>query len=511
MIDADEPDVALAKGESELPDIVAAVDLGSNSFHLKLARVIDGELQVIDRLREMVRLAAGLDASNRLHEDTVNRALECLKRFGQRLRDIPSSDVRVVGTNTLRRARNAPEFLSDAQDAIGHPIEVIAGREEARLIYLGVSHSAKPSEAQRLVVDIGGGSTELIIGRARTPLNVESLYMGCVSYSREHFGDGKIRRRGFKRAELAAAQELEPIEAEYKRVGWELSIGASGTIRAAEEIARLQGIVDSGLTLEALRWLREQMIEAGDVSALEFLNGQRERGPVFPGGIAILIAVFEALEIKRMEISDGALREGVLYDLLGRLADEDIRENTIKNLATRFRLDIRQGDRVAQTAAYFYNQVRDSWKLKNQHYGDCLMWAARLHELGLDIAHSQYQKHGAYILKNADLPGFSRQEQELVALLVRAHRRKFPADELSSIGPKLVERTCGLATLLRLAVLLHRGRSDLTLPGIVADAGPRVLRLAFPPGWLSSHPLTEFELEQEVSFLKHASIKLSFS
>ena len=514
MIDADSDETPPVSpddhGEGRVEGLIAAVDLGSNSFHLLVARIIDGELQVVDRLREMVRLAAGLDARDALSADTQAGALACLHRFGQRLREVPQTNVRAVGTNTLRRARDATAFLLEAETALGHPIEIIAGREEARLIHLGVSHSNAPDDDQRLIVDIGGGSTELIIGRSLTPLNVESLYMGCVSYSRRYFEDGKIRRRGFKAAQLAAAQELEPIQAAYLKAGWDSAVGASGTIRTTEEVLRKRGWSERGITLDGLHTLREALLEAGDTDNLALLEGQRERAPVFPGGVAILISVFETLGIKRMAVSDSALREGVLFDLLGRLGAKDVRQNTIANLCTRFRVDMDQADRVAEAAAYLHEQVASAWKLRKDRYVRCLAWAARLHEIGLDIAHNQYHKHGAYILNNADLPGFSRQEQMITAALVRVHRRKFPANEFDALGPHDAVRARHLAIILRLSVLLHRSRASVSLPGIVAQAGDDELRLAFPPGWLAAHPLTASELEEEAGYLKAANVSLSY-
>ena len=491
-----------------LPALVAAVDLGSNSFHMKVARVIDGELQVVDRMREMVRLAAGLDDRNRLDKKTVTRALDCLRRFGQRLRDIPPASVRVVGTNTLRRARESRDFLAEAESALGHPIEIIAGREEARLIYLGVSRSGTQSDEQCLIVDIGGGSTELIIGCADTPLNMESLYMGCVSFSRRFFPNGKIRRRHFKAAQLAAAQELEPIEAQYRKVGWESVVGTSGTIRATEAIVRHNGWSGNGITAQSLQTLKQELIQAGSVEKIDMPGSQRERAPVFPGGLAILIAVFERLGVKRMVTSDGALREGVLFDLLGRLGEEDIREKTIQNLWSRFRVDTDQAARVAKTTEYLHTQVASAWKLRKRRYADCLSWAARLHEIGLDVAHSQYHKHGAYLLHNADMPGFSRQEQALTAMLVRSHRRKLSLDELRQLAAPKFERALYLCIILRLAVLLRRSRSSSPLPDIVAVAESGVLDLTFPSGWLEAHPLTAFELEEEAACLKRAEFEL---
>ena len=490
------------------PELVAAVDLGSNSFHMKISRVVEGELQVVDRLREMVRLAAGLDATNHISGEAAGRALACLARFGQRLRDLPSASVRAVGTNTFRRARDEAEFLAAAESALGHPIEVIDGREEARLIYLGVSHGVAADERQRLVVDIGGGSTELIIGRHFTALHTESLYMGCVSSSLAHFADGRIRRAGMRAAEFDATQELEPIQAPYRTVGWEAAIGASGTIRAIDDVVRNQGWSAEGVTREGLRRLRETLIDLGRVEALERLGVEPARAAVFPGGVAILCAIFEALHIRRMAATESALRDGVLHDLIGRLQHHDVRDTTMRNLSRRFQVDIDQAARVERTALYLFRQVAKPWRLRRPRYQDWLSWAARLHEVGLDIAHNQYHKHGAYLLEHADLPGFSRQDKQALSVLVRAHRRKFPVDAFGMLGERRAERMMHLAILLRVAVVLRRGRTDAGSPGIVAEAGPGTLRLVFPPGWLEAHPLTLAELGHEADYLSVAGIKL---
>ena len=493
------------------PERVAAVDLGSNSFHMKVAHVVDGQLRVVDRMREMVRLAAGLDENDYLTEDTMGRAIDCLHRFGQGLRDVPPENVRVVGTNTLRRARNSGEFLTQAEKALGHTIEIIAGREGARLIYLGVAHSAEQDKQQRLVIDIGGGSTEVIIGKQFEPLRLESLYIGCVGLSGRFFHDGRIRRKHFRAAQLAAERELEPIQQHYREVGWEAAIGASGTIRTVESIVRDQQWSDHGITADALEKLKETLIEAGDVERLSILNEQSPRAAVFPGGVAILVATFKALGIKRMTTSDNALREGVLYDLLGRHGDEDVREVTIRNLSSRYRIDPEQAARVEKTALYLQGQVEKSWRLGKEKYGNLLGWAARLHEIGLDIAHAQYHKHGAYVLAHADLPGFSRQEQELLGVLVRSHRRKFPQEVFATLSGKHRGRARNLSILLRLAVLLHRSRTRRGLPGFVISADDNGLKLAFPPGWLADHPLTSSELEEEAGYLKGAGVRLTIA
>ena len=497
--------------DEALPELVAAVDLGSNSFHMKIARVVAGDLQVVDRLREMVRLAAGLDAARHITEEAAKRALACLARFGQRLRGLPPGSVRAVGTNTFRLARDGAEFLVAAESALGHPIEVIDGREEARLIYLGVSHGIAADERQRLVVDIGGGSTELIIGRHFSALHTESLYMGCVSSSLAHFADGRIRRSTLRAAELDATQELEPIQAHYRAVGWDAAVGASGTIRTIDDVLRAQGWCDEGITREGLRRLRDALVDLGRVEALDRLGVEPARAPVFPGGVAILSAVFEALRIRRMATTESALRDGVLYDLIGRLQHHDVRDTTIRHLSRRFQVDTTQAERVERTALYVLQQVAKHWRLRRPRYRDWLSWAARLHEVGLDIAHNQYHKHGAYLLEHADLPGFSRQDKLALSVLVRAHRRKFPTGAFGSLGERTAERVMHLAIVLRIAVVLHRGRSDAGTPGFVAQAGPGTLRLAFPPGWLDSHPLTLAELGHEADYLSAAGTKLRFS
>ncbi len=491
--------------------VLAAVDLGSNSFHMKVARVVDDQLAVIDRMRESVRLAAGLNDKNELDDAACERALTVLERFGQRLKDLPSDNVRAVGTNTLRRARRSAKFLAESEAALGHPIEIISGREEARLIFLGVAHSVAQDGGKNLVVDIGGGSTELIIGRRFEPISTESLYMGCVGMSREYFSDGVIDARRMRRAVLAARQELEYMEESYRRTGWDAAIGSSGTIRNVWQIIQNEGWSRKGITAKSLAKLRDALIEAGRADKLKVAGLQPERAPVFAGGVAILVAVFEALQVKRMTCADGALREGLLYDLIGRLDYEDVRGETIDDLCRRYRVDQEQARRVAETAGVLLARVAGAWDLGNERYARLLQWAGRLHEIGLDIAHSQYHKHGAYILQHADLPGFSHQEQAEIAALVRVHRRKFTTQIFDNLPRSRRTRLYLLAVLLRFAVALHRGRYDVNLDGIQVDAGPDSLALAFPSGWLTAHPLTEADLAREGAYLKSAGVTLRVS
>ena len=500
------PSFSLPRLGRTVPSRLAAVDLGSNSFHLLLARPGDSGFQVVDRQREMVRLAAGLGPDGRLSAGAVARALACLERFGQLIRGLPPGAVRAVGTNTLRSARNAGEFLRAAEARLGHPIEIVSGVEEARLIYLGVAHSVADDGRRRLVVDIGGGSTELIVGEGFTPRELESLYMGCVSYSHRFFAGGRISRKRLRQAVLAARTELEPHERRFRAAGWQRVVGASGTIRA---VARVAGGQAGLVTRQALERLMEALVEAGSVERLRLPGLGAERRPVFPGGVAILAAVFDALGVEAMTAAEGALREGLLYDLLGRIHHEDVRGATVSGLERRFAIDTVHARRVADTARALHTQVAAAWDLEEPELAVLLEWAARLHELGLYVAHGQYHKHGAYILGHADLPGFSRQEQAALALLVRAHRRKFPVSEFGAWAPLEAGRLRRLACLLRLAVLLHRGRGE-ECPAVELAVDGAAMRLVFPPGWLGDHPLTAADLEQEAAWLAAAGVTLDW-
>lgn len=497
--------------ETDGPGVmVAAIDLGSNSFHMIVARESGGQLQVRDRLREMVRLAAGLDSHGNLDDEARQRALDCLRRFGQRLTGFPRGSVRAVGTNTLRKARD-PDFLRQAEDALGHPIEVIAGVEEARMIYLGVAHGLPASDERRLVIDIGGGSTEVILGRHFEPLELESLYMGCVSYSQRFFADGSISDKAMRSAVIAARLELQALEGEYRDIGWAEAVGASGTVKAVGEVVRANGWCEEGITLEAMRRLADELVKAGHVDKLSLAGLKEERLPVFPGGVAVLLALFEGLGIGQMQVSDWALREGLLYDLLGRIRHEDVRERTIVALSERYRVDLVQAGRVEATAREALQQVAEAWSLQGEETEHLLLWAARLHEIGLAIAHSSYHKHGAYLVANSDMPGFSSSEQKLLAVLVRGHRRKYSGSLFKEFSGAERQRMQRLCILLRLAVLLHRSHSAGGSPRVRYEAGDKRLRLTFSEGWLAEHPLTEADLAQEAQYLQSAKFTLEFS
>lgn len=495
-----------------LPPTVAAVDLGSNSFHMIVANVDgQGHLHVVDRLREVVRLAAGLDERKYLTPAARQRAIDCLGRFGQRLRNLPQGAVRAVGTNTLRQARNGEAFIAEAQRALGHPIEIIAGREEARLVYLGVAHGLAARDERRLVVDIGGGSTELIVGEGFEPLARESLHMGCVSMTLAHFPDGRITAEAMRRAETASALEMRPIQEEFRASGWKSAVGSSGTIRAIREVVRGEGWSEQGITHASLRRLRKALIEAGSLDRLGFDSLNPERRPVFPGGVAVLLSVFKALGIEQMRVSDQALREGLLYGMIGRIRHEDVRDRTVASLSRRYGIDEAHAQRVEATARALLDQVRSGWSFGSGDQADMLGWACRLHEIGLVVSHTQYQKHGGYILQNADMPGFSRQEQTLLAALVRGHRRKLsPLDVFGTLPESIRPSAMRLCILLRLAVLLRRSRSPFGKPTPALKIEGNRLHVVFPGDWLAAHPLTRAELEEESLRLKAVGFELVF-
>ncbi|MDH3589150.1 MAG: exopolyphosphatase [Gammaproteobacteria bacterium] len=488
--------------------VLAAVDLGSNSFHMLVVRYDHGQLQVIDRLREMVRLAAGLNERGKISNKASERGLESLQRFGQRLRDMHAANVRAVGTNALRKAKNSEEFLEAAELALGHPIEVVSGREEARLVYLGAAHTLPELDGKRLVVDIGGGSTELILGSGFDTHELFSLYMGCVSMTERFFPGGKITAKRWQRARLAAAVELEPIHSPLQSIGWDEAIGTSGTIRGARTVLLEQNLSDGQITKKALKRLEQHMIESGHVDKLDLCGLSVERAPVFPGGIVILQTVLEELQIESMRVARGALREGLIYDMLGRMSDEDARDRSVRALERRYHVDTGQAQRVEQTALALLDQVENEWQLHEPLVRKLLVWAARLHEVGIGIAHSQYHRHGAYLLEHSDVAGFSNREKTLLAILVLTHRRKVRPLTFQTLPKPWTRCLPQLAVLMRLAVLLHRGRSPTVSTPVRLVAGKRRLKMYLPGEWLAAHPLTHADLDNEVNLLDAISYKL---
>ena len=483
---------------------VAAVDMGSNSFRLQVGRIVGNQIYPLDGAKETVRLAAGLTPDKMLDISSQQRALDALSRFGERLRGFDANAVRAVATNTLRVAKNAPQFLVMAEEALGFPIEVIAGREEARLIYLGVVHSLSNPHVRQLVVDIGGGSTEFIIGQNIKPIHLESLYMGCVTFSLRFFPRGFVDKQSMKEAELAARRELQTIVHTYRDAGWEEAVGSSGTAKAIRDILELNGLADGGITREGLERLRNELIRAGDIKRTRLEGMRTDRLPVIPGGVAIMSAVFKEFGLERMTFSEGALRLGVLYDLLGRYHHEDLREATVSRFMQRYEVDRRQAARVAQTAIEFYQQLRPQDDIETSPAAQFLIWSARLHEIGISVAHSSYHKHSAYILGNADMPGFSRRDQALLARLVLAHRGKL--ERLQPLMPGSPEWQ--LVFCLRISALLHRARDDAPMPSLTAFKTVGGFDLHLDGDWLAGAPMTAAVLAEEVT--QWASVGIEF-
>ncbi len=494
------------------PEFVAAVDLGSNSFHMIVCSLNNGIPQTIDRLREMVRLASGLDANNILDENTQNRALACLERFGQRIRHFPPGSVRIVGTNTLRTAKNAGQFLIKAEQALNHPIHIISGIEEARLIYLGVSYSLSSNANLRMVMDIGGGSTEYIIGTGETPKEKESLHMGCVSVSNIFFKGGRLSKNAFNQATLFAEQKLEPFQRKFQRNNWDEAIGASGSLRAIAKVLQATNWSNNGITWQGLEKLVAHLNQCNHVNELNLPELNPDRLPVFPGGVAIVYATFKSLGIEQMTVADGALREGLIQDLLGRIYNHDMRSETVQSVADRFRTDKKHAARIKQTINVILRQLSAhcSWP-DDENCAQFLDWAADLHEIGIDIAHSQYHKHSAYIIENADLAGFSTQDQMLLAAIIRSHRRKFSPALFNDLPAPWKNCAPYLALILRLSVLLHRNRHEHELPDFKISIIKSKVYLQFPNAWLVQSPLTHADLIQEADYLKSAGFKLEFA
>lgn len=492
-------------------DMLAAIDLGSNSFHMIVARYTLGQLRVVDRLRETVRMAEGLDTRGGLTAEVRQRALACLSRFGERIRDIPPQNVRALATNTVRRLAAPQAFLVPAETALGHAIEVIAGREEARLIYLGVAHAQPPKPGERrLVIDIGGGSTECIIGSGFEALERESLQIGCVASTRRFFPGGKLSKKRWRDALAEVSAEFQQFASTYRALGWQEVVGASGTNKAIGEICAAMKLTKGAVTAAALPQVRDRLLEAGHVDAIALPGLSDDRRPIIAGGILVLEAAFNVFGIERMQVSKAAMREGVLRDLLGRAGDDDPRETSVEALMQRYGIDRTQAGRVEATALRLFDQVARPWQLDGDDLRK-LVWAARVHELGLVIAHSQYHVHGAYVLEHSDIAGFSRQEQQFLAALVRCHRRKVPKSAFDAVPDRLLVQARRTAALLRLAVLLHRSHEADDIPLLQAGVADDVLTLHFSQRWLDARPLLRIDLEGEPDEIAPLGIRLVLS
>ncbi|MTD37762.1 exopolyphosphatase [Erwinia sp. CPCC 100877] len=488
------------------PQEFAAVDLGSNSFHMVIARVVDGAMQIIGRLKQRVHLADGLDTDNILSEEAMARGLACLALFAERLQGFSAANVSIVGTHTLRQAANAAEFLKRAEAVIPYPIEIISGNEEARLIFMGVEHT-QAERGRKLVIDIGGGSTELVIGENFEPRLVESRRMGCVSFGQNFFPEGQISPASFNRARLAATQKLENLAWQFRIEGWNVALGASGTIKAAHEILQAMGEKDGLITPERLELLCSEVLKYKCITSLKLPGLSDERRAVFVPGLAILCGIFDSLRIKELRLSDGALREGVLYEMEGRFRHQDIRSRTAQSLASQYNIDSEQAKRVLETTLRMFEQWQaQNPKLVNPQMAVLLKWAAMLHEVGLNINHSGLHRHSAYILQHSDLPGFTQEQQTLMATLVRYHRKAIKLDELPRFTLFKKKQFIPLIKLLRLGVLLNNQRQASTSPPtLVLETEDHHWTLRFPHNWFSQNALSLLDLEKEQQYWRNVT------
>lgn len=478
-------------------DALAAIDLGSNSFHMVLAQHMLGQLRVVDRLRETVRMADGLDGKGGLSAPARQRALDCLARFGQRLRGVPRLHVRALATNTVRQLYDPQAFLGPAEAVLGYPIEVVSGREEARLIYLGVAHAQPPKPGQRrLVIDIGGGSTEFIIGSGFDPIERESLQAGCIASTRRFFPNGRLSKKKWNSALTEISAEFQQFAGLYRALGWQEALGSSGTHKSIGEICAAMKLTKGAITAEALPQVRERLLQADSIDQIDLPGLSGERRPIIAGGVLVLEAAFQALGLQKLLVSKAAMREGILYDMLGRGGADDPRDASVQALIQRYGIDETQAARVEGTAMRLFEQVADDWGLEDDD-ARMLGWAARVHELGLAVAHSQYHVHGAYVLEHSDIAGFSRQEQQVLAALVRTHRRGVPKTAFDALPDRLLLSARRKAALLRLAVLLHRAHDGDQIPTLELAAQGDRLTLVLDRHWIDSRPLLRADLLSE--------------
>ncbi|CAM4282982.1 guanosine-5'-triphosphate,3'-diphosphate diphosphatase [Pseudoalteromonas byunsanensis] len=479
-------------------NVFAVIDLGSNSFHMLIARHVACGVHTIGRVKRKVRLAAGLDKNNVLSEDAMQRGWECLALFAERLQDIPKENISIVATATLRLAKNADQFRVRAEQILNHKINVISGELEAKTIYKGVAHTSA-CQGRQLVIDIGGASTEVVIGKGFDALLYKSLNMGCVTFLEQYFSDGLLSSENFNRAITSAKKVILPIQKDFVALGWELAIGASGTVQAIQEILAADGQTDL-LTLEKLQDIQIQAIACQTITELDLAGLSEERRLVFVSGLAILIALFESLHIEQMGLAGGALREGVLYSMIPQLHNSDICKRTLDSFMDRYHVDKRQASYVAELALSLAKQLADKWQLDLEVTKKILCAVACVHEIGLIVDYKQYHKHSAYILNHTGMPGYSKIEKQMIVALTASHRADLNLKTFENLGThaKTTER---LSRIVRLAVILSMRRQDDMVPPVTITADDKEqLTLGFEADWLANHPLMESELEQEAQY-----------
>lgn len=500
--DSNQPSVDAPPAEP----VFAAIDIGSNSFHLIVARLEHGEIRPLHVLAEKVQLGKGLK-NHQLTDDAIQRGLACIERFQQLLASVKPDKIRAVGTNALRQAHNREVFTEPAEAILGIPVDVIYGREEARLVYLGVAHTLADDEHSRLVVDIGGGSTEFIVGKQFEPKRLESLQLGCVSYSEQFFPDGKINKKRFSRAYEQACVEVSHIRRYFKRANWVEAVGSSGTLQAVELLITAAGWRDHGIDQKSLKKLKKTLLkfETVDDIDLEGLN-ERRRG-VITAGVAITLAIFDVLHVDVMRTSSGALREGAIYDLIGRRSHEDVRERTVQAMLQRYAAEISNSESVGFYAKQLGIETAKNWGLSEDDI-DLLTWSGRLHEIGIAISQKHSNRHAAYLIENSDMPGFSQGDQLFISRLLRGHRGKLPGYLLDGIPRNKQQKFARMLVLLRLAVTLKHADVPPISPEFYAKAEGNCLQVNFSQSWRELHPLTVWEVAESISVFEKLGVTL---
>jgi len=478
----------------------AAIDLGSNSFHMVIVHVVNGSVQIIGKIKQKVRLAAGLDEHFALDAQSMERGWQCLQVFSERLQDIPPSNIKIVATATLRLATNAHEFIQKAESILNHKLNVISGEEEARQIYLGVAYTSA-NQGNSLVIDIGGASTEIIIGNDMQPIHLKSLDMGCVTFMERYFEGGEITQANFDNAKKAAHTLIKDVADTFLCFDWENCLGASGTPQAITEILVAQGISDA-IRLDYLYHLQRQCIDCGNIDKLDIDGLEDNRKAIFPSGLAILICLFEALQIKHMNISGGALREGLIYGMLDNVTDNDRRQQTLNQAKQRYHIDNSHANAVSHTALGLCHQLCAQRNICHLDTETILGAAAQLHEIGLHIEYKKHHEHGEYILSHIDLPGFTRLQRAAIRDLVAQHRLGITADVFDKYHEDYRPMLKGLLRILRIAVVLCLRRQNKHIPEVSLLCEDDSWTLTFPEGWLKSHPLINAELANEC-WLQH--------
>lgn len=489
--------------------LLAAIDLGSNSFHLMVAKAEFGELRPVHALAEKVQLGE-TDDSGLLTDSAIARGLACLERFKQLIDSTSPDKLRIVGTNALRRAKNRQAFIDPAEQIIDTPIDVIYGREEARLIYLGVAHTLSDDANTRLVIDIGGGSTEFILGERFEPKKLESLHMGCVSYGRHYLPEGLIHRDGFEAAYHRARIEVSHIRRRFNSNFWQEAVGSSGTLRAIEALITAAGWRDSGIDRDSLEKLKEALLTFKHTNDINLDGLSDTRKSVVTSGLAITLGIFDGLQIQEMRTSSGALREGVIYDLIGRFSHEDVRTRSVSAMQQRYSADQTIADLVCRRVGLLASAISSEWHLSRSEV-DLLTWAAALHEVGVAVSQKNYSQHSAYLVLNSDLPGFAQQDQEIMATLISGLRGKIRLDALDAIPDRKRQNVARMMVLLRLAVILKHVEEVESIPNLAVCARGETLTLTYPEDWGEAHPLTIWEILQSESSFKRLGIALTLS